>query len=115
MTEEQWELLNGAAVHFHQDFDLVDWTARDLFAAYSRGLEVDQRDAFYASLEALLRTHLNDEDFDGAWLTAGAHGGPSRTEVQDFLAWSDTPEGRTEIESPGPTIVVQVNYGGSAT
>jgi hypothetical protein len=108
MTDEQRTLLSGAAMHFHQDFDLDDWTARDLFAAYSRGLEVAQRDVFYASLAALLQKYPEDQDFWKAWWDVGAHQGASRDDVQDFLVWSATQDGREEIGSPGPTVEYRV-------
>jgi len=104
MTPAQIALLVPMAVHFHQDFDIDPMTARDLFAAYARGLEAAQRQNYYDALEALLREGKDEVAFRDAFWAIGAEHAPFRNEVESFLVWSQGSEGQAEISSPGPTL-----------
>lgn len=100
MTPEQQVLLAGVAIHFHQDFDLEpDGSARVLFAAYAHALSEAERTAFNTTLEALLAEHPDQNSFSEAFWNAGAGCAPNRADVEDFLAWAMTSDGRHEIET----------------
>ncbi|MCI3132261.1 hypothetical protein [Phenylobacterium aquaticum] len=112
MNSNERDVLAAAAAHFHQDFDLGDWSARDVFTAVARGLLEGHRTALFDGLEVMLQTHPDDSDYYRTWWALGAGMAPERSDVADFLAWGRSPEGRHMIEAPGPIashVVVNAN------
>ncbi len=105
MTPDEIETLVPAFSGFHQDFDLDDWTEREVLVWHARGLAASRRPALYAALGSLLRETegASEGQFYEACWSAGAHSAPTRAELEGFLAWARTPEGEAEIAGPGPT------------
>lgn len=103
MTPEEIETLIPAFSGFHQDFDLVGPTEREVLVWHARGLPSSKREPLYSALDALLSESKTEDEFVAACWVAGAHRIPTRAELESFVTWARMPEGRAEIDAPGPT------------